>query len=252
MRRQSQTLKRKAAYGALADVLENDTSRQELIDQLRKVAATPPQDPVPAIAPPEAEEEKRCWKTSPTSVAATGKPCRRVLPSSIATVATSHKPFNPHTFSAAATQFAILAGAVFILLAVTPVCLAALPENGQVGTQKNQHKSSWLHLPAMITGAFVIDLLLLALTLFVGQLLADRLNTGNKTIAFQQGLFLNAFALIEFFKALLRLIFCPRVPDLRPFAISDQSAKYWAVRLSVLSGLIGYGLLVAVPIISNR
>ena len=167
-------------------------------------------------------------------------------------VATSHKPFNPHTFSAAATQFAILAGAVFILLAVTPVCLAALPENGQVGTQKNQHKSSWLHLPAMITGAFVIDLLLLALTLFVGQLLADRLNTGNKTIAFQQGLFLNAFALIEFFKALLRLIFCPRVPDLRPFAISDQSAKYWAVRLSVLSGLIGYGLLVAVPIISNR
>lgn len=104
----------------------------------------------------------------------------------------------------------------------------------------------------MITGAFVIDLLLLALTLFVGQLLADRLNTGNKTIAFQQGLFLNAFALIEFFKALLRLIFCPRVPDLRPFAISDQSAKYWAVRLSVLSGLIGYGLLVAVPIISNQ
>lgn len=29
-------------------------------------------------------------------------------------VGTSHKPFNPHTFSAAATQFAILAGAVFI------------------------------------------------------------------------------------------------------------------------------------------
>ncbi len=104
----------------------------------------------------------------------------------------------------------------------------------------------------MITGAFIIDLLLLALTLFVGQMLADRLNTGNKTIAFQQGLFLNAFALIEFFKALLRLIFCPRVPELRPFAISDRSAKYWAVRLSVLSGLIGYGLLVAVPIISNR
>ena len=38
--------KKKAAYGALADVLENDTSRQELIDQLRKVAATPPQEPV--------------------------------------------------------------------------------------------------------------------------------------------------------------------------------------------------------------
>jgi hypothetical protein len=50
----------------------------------------------------------------------------------------------------------------------------------------------------------------------LGQMLADRLNAGNKTIAFQQSLFLNAFALIEFFKALLRLLFCPHVPALRP------------------------------------
>lgn len=104
----------------------------------------------------------------------------------------------------------------------------------------------------MIASAFIIDLLLLALTLFLGQMLADRLNAGNKTIAFQQSLFLNAFALIEFFKALLRLLFCPHVPALRPFSIRDESATYWALRLSVLSGLIGYGLLVAVPIISNR
>ncbi|MCW0136215.1 hypothetical protein OIU92_07565 [Escherichia coli] len=34
---------KKAAYGALADVLDNDTSRKELIDQLRTVAATPPE-----------------------------------------------------------------------------------------------------------------------------------------------------------------------------------------------------------------
>ena len=246
--------KKKAAYGALADVLENDTSRQELIDQLRKVAATPPQDPVPAIAPPEAEEEKTVLE----NVTDISRRYGEALSSRFAQlyrnlVGTSHKPFNPHTFYAAATQFAILAGAVFIFYWLLRLSVWPLYRKmGQWGRKKNQHKSRWLHLPAMITGAFVIDLLLLALTLFVGQMLADRLNTGNKTIAFQQGLFLNAFALIEFFKALLRLIFCPRVPDLRPFAISDQSAKYWAVRLSVLSGLIGYGLLVAVPIISNQ
>jgi hypothetical protein len=122
---------------------------------------------------------------------------------------------------------------------------------GQWGRRKNQQKSSWLHLPLMIASAFIIDLLLLALTLFVGQMLADRLNAGNKTIAFQQSLFLNAFALIEFFKALLRLSFARtcRSCALSPFG---TSAKYWALRLSVLSGLIGYGLLVAVPIISNQ
>jgi small-conductance mechanosensitive channel len=104
----------------------------------------------------------------------------------------------------------------------------------------------------MITGALIIDLLLLGLTLFVGQMLSDRLNAGSRTVAFQQSLFLNAFALIEFFKAILRLIFCPRVPDLRPFNVQNESARYWSLRLSLLSSLIGYGLIVAVPIISNQ
>lgn len=96
-------------------MLENDTSRQELIDQLRKVAATPPQDPVPAIAPPEAEEEKTVLE----NVTDISRRYGEALSSRFAQlyrnlVGTSHKPFNPHTFSAAATQFAILVSAVFI------------------------------------------------------------------------------------------------------------------------------------------
>lgn len=71
---------------------------------------------------------------------------------------------------------------------------------GEWGRHKNRDRGNWLQLPLTIAGAFVIDLLLLALTLFVGQLLSDRLNGNNPTIAFQQSLFLNAFALIEFLK----------------------------------------------------
>lgn len=123
---------------------------------------------------------------------------------------------------------------------------------GQWARQKNRERSNWLQLPAMIIGAFIIDLLLLALTLFVGQVLSDNLNAGSRTIAFQQSLFLNAFALIEFFKAVLRLIFCPNVAELRPFTIHDETARYWSRRLSWLSSLIGYGLIVVVPIISNQ
>lgn len=80
-------------------MLENDTSRQELIDQLRKVAATPPQDPVPAIAPPEAEEEKTVLE----NVTDISRRYGEALSSRFAQlyrnlVGTSHKPFNPHTF----------------------------------------------------------------------------------------------------------------------------------------------------------
>lgn len=245
---------KKAAYGALADVLENDASRKELIDQLRTVAKTPPQEPVPSITPPEVTSEKTVLE----NVTDVSRHYGEALSARFAQlyrnlIGSPHKPFNPQTFSNAASHFLMLAGAIFAFYWLARLCAWPLYRKmGEWGRRKNREKSSWLHLPLMIAGAFVIDLLILALTLFVGQVLSDNLNAGSQTIAFQQSLFLNAFALIEFFKALLRLIFSPRVPDLRPFTVNDESAKYWALRLSILSGLIGYGLLVAVPIISNQ
>lgn len=245
---------KKAAYSALADVLENDASRRELISQLRSVAATPPQEPVPKITPPEIAEEKTVLE----NVTDISRHYGDALSTRFAQlyrnlIGSPHKPFNPDTFVVAARQFLLLAGLVFAFYWLVRLC--ALPlyrKMGSWGRRKNRETSSWVHLPLTIAGAFIIDLLLLALTLFIGQILSEYLNTGNPTIAFQQTLFLNAFALIEFFKAILRLIFCPRVPDLRPFAISDRAAHYWSLRLSILSGMIGYGLLVAVPIISNQ
>lgn len=121
---------KKAAYSALADVLENDTSRQELIEQLRKVAATPPQDPVPTITPPQIEEEKTVLE----NVTDISRRYGEALSSRFAQlyrnlVGTSHKPFNPHTFTAAATQFAILAGAVFIFYWLLRLCAWPLYRN---------------------------------------------------------------------------------------------------------------------------
>ncbi|MDR2264932.1 MAG: mechanosensitive channel protein [Enterobacter asburiae] len=245
---------KKAAYSALADILENDTSRQALIGQLRNAAATPSQEPVPAIAPPEAAEQKTVLE----NVTEVSRHYSEALSSRFAQlwrnlIGSPHKPFNPQTFTTAVSHFLMLAAIVFAFYWLARLCAWPLYRKmGQWGRKKNRDKGSWFPLPLMIAGAFIIDLLLLALTLFVGQISSDALNAGSKTIAFQQALFLNAFALIEFFKALLRLIFCPGVPDLRPFAIQDKSARYWALRLSILSGLIGYGLLVAVPIISNQ
>ena len=245
---------KKAAYSALADVLENDASRKELIDQLRSVAATPPETPVPKITPPEITEEKTVLE----NVTDISRHYGDALASRFAQlyrnlIGSPHKAFNPQTFTAAAQQFLILAGLVFAFYWMVRLCAWPLYRKmGSWGRKKNRETSSWVHLPLTIAAAFIIDLLLLALTLFIGQMLREYFNTGNPTIAFQQALFLNAFALIEFFKAILRLIFCPRVPDLRPFAINDSAAQYWSLRLSILSGLIGYGLLVAVPIISNQ
>lgn len=246
---------KKAAYGALADVLDNEQSRTELIDQLRHVAATPPPEPVPTLNPPQIEEQDKTVLENVTDISRHygGELASRFAQLHRNITGAPHKAFNHQTFINAFTHFLWLAAAVFAFYWLVRMMVSPLYRKmGEWGRRKNRESTSWFHLPLMIIGAFIIDLALLALTLFVGQILSDVLNAGSRTIARQQGLFLNAFALIEFFKAILRLIFCPRFTQLRPFAISDESAHYWNLRLSGLSSLIGYGLLVAVPIISSQ
>lgn len=244
----------KAAYAALANILQNDRSRQALIDQLRSASETPASAPEPVLTPPAVDDDKTVLE-SVTDVSRHfgGEFLTKVetLQRNIADA--PHKPFNQHTFFTALSHFSMLAVALFAFYwligwAMTPV----YRRMGQWGRVKNSDRTNWLHLPGMILGAFIIDLLLLGIALFVGQILSDALNAGNRTIAYQQGLFLNAFALIEFFKAILRLMFCPRYPQLRFFHLADDRAAYWNTRLSWLSGLIGYGLLVVVPIVSNQ
>lgn len=245
---------KKAAYAALANILADDPSRQELIAQLRNAAAAQPSGKAPLLTPPKEDEDKTVLQgvTDVSRHFGTEFASRlQQLHSSI--VNAPHKPFNHQTFFNALSHFAMLAGALFTFYWLVRWAVSPLYRRmGAWGRQKNADRRSWLHLPGMIAAAFIIDLLLLALALVVGQILSDNMNAGSRTIAYQQGLFLNAFALIEFFKAILRLMFCPRFPELRFFHLSDGRAHYWNTRLSWLSGLIGYGLLVIVPIVANQ
>lgn len=245
---------KKAAYATLANILDNDQSRQALIEQLRTAAATPPAIKEPVLTPPTEEEDKTVLQgVTDVSRHFGGEFASRLQQLHRNIVDAPHKPFNQQTFFNAFKHFAMLAAGLFAFYWLIRWAASPLYRRmGAWGRQKNADSRNWLHLPGMIAAAFIIDLLLLALALFVGQILSDNMNAGSRTIAYQQGLFLNAFALIEFFKAILRLMFCPRYPQLRFFHISDDRANYWCTRLSWLSGLIGYGLLVIVPIVSNQ
>ncbi|MDF7657441.1 mechanosensitive channel protein [Erwiniaceae bacterium L1_54_6] len=246
---------KKAAYAALANILENNDSRQELIDQLRQASTSTATNQEPVLAPPQADAQDPTVLESVTSVTreyggAVASQFVR-LHDSIANA--PHKAFNQQTFLNALKHFAGLAAAVFAFYWLARRLMGPIWQRmGRWGRNHNLERSKWLHLPATIVLAFIMDLLLLALTLFLGQIISDNYHGDNRTIAYQQGLFLNAFALIEFFKAVLRLIFCPRFPALRFFHLSDARASYWNTRLSWLSGTIGYGLLVVVPIVSNQ
>ncbi len=246
---------KKAAYAALANILENNDSRQELIDQLRQAATSKANNEQPVLAPPQADQEDPTVLESVTNVTREygGAVASQFVRLHDNIVNAPHKSFNQQTFFNALEYFAGLAAAVFAFYWFTRLLMYPVWQRmGPWGRNHNLDRTKWLHLPATIIVAFLLDLVLLALTLFVGQIISDNYHNNNRTIAYQQGLFLNAFALIEFFKAVLRLIFCPRFPTLRFFHLSDVRAAYWNTRLSWLSGIIGYGLLVVVPIVGNQ
>lgn len=70
------------------------------------------------------------------------------------------------------------------------------------------------------------------------------------TMDFRQSLFLNAFLLIEMTKVLLRLMFMPRHGRLRLAQMGDETAAYWYFWASRLVSLLGYGILLVVPIVN--
>jgi hypothetical protein len=131
---------KKAAYSALADILENDTSRQALIGQLRKAAATSSQEPVPAIAPPEAAEQKTVLE----NVTEVSRHYSEALSSRFAQlwrnlIGSPHKPFNPQTFTTAVSHFLMLAAIVFAFYWLARLCAWPLYRKmGQWGKEARQ------------------------------------------------------------------------------------------------------------------
>lgn len=126
---------KKAAYGALADVLENADARQELIDQLRKAAATPPPDSTPTLTPPEIKDETTVLE----NVTHISREYGEQLSSRFSQLwrnitGSPHKAFNSQTFTSAAAFPAAGRSGICVLVAGTPGGPAAVSQDGSLGT----------------------------------------------------------------------------------------------------------------------
>ncbi|MFV8834467.1 mechanosensitive ion channel domain-containing protein [Aquisalimonas sp.] len=107
-----------------------------------------------------------------------------------------------------------------------------------------------LRRAAAVFGAAIVDLIVIVLAYLVGYALALFVLGEAGAMDTRQALFLNAFLLIEVFKALIRIIFASRDDGLRLLPMQAEEAAYWNLWLARLAGFIGYGLMVVVPIIN--
>lgn len=100
-----------------------------------------------------------------------------------------------------------------------------------------------------VAAAFLIDIaatLLAATAGYIATLIVAGNDSGASFFALQ---FLSAFVMIEVVKALSRGIFATRYEQLRLLPLSPKAATYWNHWLTLLIGVIGYTLLVMVPLV---
>jgi small-conductance mechanosensitive channel len=246
-----QSQQQKASYAALADILQDDKARAALIGHLRQAAEQS------ANSPPktEASETPESLSDNLSNLAQGGISSVNQRLSSLQKLIDSgpKRSFNPDSFFRALGYFLLTVVVTFALFHLIRRLIRPLYKRmGSWGHNAKLQQGPWYKLPTAILGAFAVDLLVLLLALAAGNLFARHVNADSATILRLQTLFLSAFAVIEFFKAVLRLIFAPNFDYLRPFPFSDASAHYWNQRLAWLSGLIGYGLMVVVPVVATQ
>lgn len=239
------------SYEALADLLEDDQARQALIEDLRRQAAT--RDEPEAEPPPDAPATFAHRIAAGTQNFAEGLVAEGVQAvTALREVGTTLQQADWTEFGPATVRFGaiiIATLALFLVLRRLERPLFLRLSGWAVHTARG---SALLRRATAVLGAALLDFGVIALAWLGGYLLALFAIAPAGGLETRHSLFLNAFLFIEAFKALLRMFFSARYDGLRLLRLTGEVAAYWNAWLARLSGFIGYGMLVVVPILDNQ
>ncbi|WP_227875779.1 mechanosensitive ion channel domain-containing protein [Kushneria konosiri] len=116
--------------------------------------------------------------------------------------------------------------------------------------EQKQAAGALLKRWSAVLGALLIDVVVILLAGAVGYVISLFFAGEAGEIGRAESLFINAFVIVEIVKALIRMVFSTRYDSLRLFAMSSETASYWNRWLARLVGITGYGLMVAVPMVN--
>jgi len=102
-----------------------------------------------------------------------------------------------------------------------------------------------------IVGALAIDAGAILLAALVGYGLALFIQEQWRTSILLALIFVSAFVAVEFARSLCRAVFSERHPHLRLWHMDDAQARYWSAWLQRILSITGYGMLVAVPVVQQ-
>ncbi|WP_148252517.1 mechanosensitive channel protein [Aidingimonas lacisalsi] len=257
------------AYSTLADLLENEDSRNRLIEELRQLAEREGTSSSPLSASSEAiaadapgnqrAEEvslpRRLAETSSQIVGDIG----HQFSQSVATVANlfgvgsadgDSSAFDTSAFTNAAINLGLVIAATIALFLILRYLVRPLFSRISQWSISGSLLTPVLRLVLAVGMAAVADILIVVLAYVGGNLIATFAIGESGALSTRASLFLNAFLVIELLKAGLRMLFASRYEGLRLLPISASAAAYWNGWFARLIGLVGYGLLVVVPLLN--
>ncbi|MDX1803912.1 MAG: mechanosensitive ion channel [Alcanivorax sp.] len=260
-------------YGKLADTLENDASRQALIEQLRGLQAAANPQPLGLDGEVSATSIAADAPSGQTAgqvslarrmAAATGNMAGDIgrqfaalgglvtgwMADQPATPASASPAINWKVVSGALINLAILVVITFVLFAVLRGLVG--PAFGRLSgwARQGSEKLAILRTTVAVALAAVLDVIVVGLAYLGGTFVAPLLTEQLGADATRLALFLNAFLVVELIKAGLRMFFSSRYEGLRLLPVAAQQARYCNGFLAREAGWVGYGMLVLVPVLN--
>nr|WP_284041434.1 mechanosensitive channel protein [Halomonas olivaria] len=250
------------SYAALADLLEDEQARQELIELLRHQASALPEGLASELSPEAAAEGSDIAPEDVSLPRQLAELTSRVvsdvggqLEQAIAIVGNlltgqAGGTFDMSAFISAAINLGLVIVATFALFLTFRRIAKPLFTRISAWSQQGGGLTPVLRLVLCVAVAAVIDVLLVAAAYVGGNLVATFAVGETGELSTRASLFLNAFLIIELLKASVRMLFSSRYEGLRLLPVSAPEASYWNRWIARLIGMVGYGLMVVVPLIN--
>lgn len=255
----------------LADMLENDKTRQQLIKELRQAAEsdqdkTNKPDAVDADADKAVAQPKspsfahRLAETTAQWSEAIGNAFSQAW-ERLATLTEKNSDgsnkINWDSFLASTLVFFSVVAATIIPLLVLRILagwlfsvFAKLPGKARAKglSRRNQ---LWSRVVATAS-SILVDAAVVFIAGSIGYAIGLYAVGEHGAMGTRESLFINAFVMIELLKVAVRALFADNYDDLRILPITPEVAGWWSLRIRWFIGVIGYVLLVAVPIVNQE
>jgi len=240
-------------YASLADILQDEQAREQLILDLRALAAgeTPAAPEQSAVSSVERVSPARQIADSTRELAEEFVGQFLAAVDAVGAMVSGDTSLDVNELVGTISNLLIVMAATIGLFLV--LRLAARPIFAAINrwALTDAGRSAMLRKSVAVTGSALLDVLVIALAFVAGYIIALFVLGSAGEMDIHQSLFLNAFLLIEIFKAVIRALFASRDDGLRMLPLSAEQAAYWNAWLARLSGFIGYGILFLVPLVSG-